>query len=73
MNSTVCSERNTWVDCSLQSFQCQALRDDPGLLLVHVQKELFLAFIQIFSELKLQLRRKQIKSGGGGGLSCQKS
>lgn len=31
MNATICLEKNTWVDCSLESFQCQALRDDPDI------------------------------------------
>ncbi|XP_061193883.1 DBH-like monooxygenase protein 1 [Saccostrea echinata] len=31
MNSTFCKQRNDWVDCSSESFQCDALKQDPEL------------------------------------------
>lgn len=31
MNSTICLGKNTWVDCSSESFQCEALKKDPGM------------------------------------------
>ena len=31
MNSTACSESNAWVDCSVDSFECESLKNDAGM------------------------------------------
>jgi hypothetical protein len=31
MNSTICVGKNTWVDCSSEAFECEALKADPGM------------------------------------------
>ena len=31
MNSSACSESNAWVDCSVDSFECESLKNDAGM------------------------------------------